>query len=203
MTINDDETLPGTQPALPPTVKLDKDEITRQLLDKVLFKLTEVGESQTETTKSVSALGGEVRAIGSKVDTVASEVGAVKAEQVEFREWKGAVEERFKTHSMGARVLSVSNIDQDVKLQELENRLAVQAKSSMRELIAEMSAAATVVAKTPLGQRVMKAGGYLLLAVLTLAALYVSAMTARLSGQPTTVVQQVAPTIIYAEGGAP
>ncbi len=192
------------QPPEPPTVKLDKDEITRQLLDKVLLKLTEVGESQSETTASVAALGGEVRAIGSKVDTVAGDVTAVKAEQVEFREWKGAVEERFKSHSMRAKTESVHDTAQDTKLQDLENRLAAQAESSMRAILAEARDAAVVVAKTPMGQRVLRAAGYALTAFFVLATVYFGAVTARLQAQPQTqtTTVQLAPTAASPDAGA-
>ncbi len=185
------------------TIKLDKDEITRQLLDKVLLKLNDVGHSQAETTAGMAALGSEVRAIGSKVDTVASDVHAVKAEQVEFREWKGAVEERFKTHSMGAKTLSVHDSTQDVKLQELENRLAKQAESSMRAILAEVTPVVTAAAKTPLGQRVLKAGGYAAIAVFGYVALYFGAMAAK-PQQPATQsnVVQVSPVTVYADAGA-
>lgn len=189
------------KPEEKPTTKLDKDEITRQLLDKVLLKLNEVGASQTETTAGMAALGSKVDTIGTKVDTVANDVHAVKAEQVEFREWKGAVEERFKTHSMGAKSLSVHDTTQDVKLQELENRLAKQAESSMRAILAEVTTAAKVVAKTPLGQRVAKAAGYALLAFFGLATVYLGAMTARLQQPTQSNVVQVSPVTVYADAG--
>lgn len=192
---------PQPKPPEAPTTKLDKDEITRQLLDKVLLKLNEVGHSQTDVTASVAILSGDVRAIGSKVDIVAVDVHAVKAEQVEFREWKGAVEERFKTHSMGAKNLSVHDTSQDAKLQELENRLAKQAESSMRAILAEVTEAAKVVVKTPLGQRVAKAAGYALVAFFGFATLYFGAMTARLQQPTQSNVVQVSPVTVYADAG--
>ncbi len=176
-----------------PTTKLDQAEITRQLLDKVLAKLTEVGDGQVEFREGLSKLGAKVDECLSGLSTVSGDVDTLKIERVEFREWKGAIEERFKTHSIGARSLSVHDGAQDTKLQELENRLALQAESSMRAIIVEMWSAAVEVAATPLGQKVAKAAGYALLAFFGFATLYFGAMTARLQAQPTTVVQQNAP----------
>lgn len=187
------ESRPG-QPEGKPTTKMDKDEITRQLLDKVLLKLNEVGKSQTETSEGVASLASKVDVLGSKVDTVTVDVHAIKSEQVEFREWKGAVEERFKTHSVGTKALSVHDGTQDVKLQELENRLAASAESSMRAILAEVRDAA----KTPLGRRLVTGGGYMLLALFGLATLYFGAMTARLQ-QQSTIIQVAAPAA--ADGG--
>lgn len=205
-----------TQPSMPEsrpqpdgklTVKVDKDEVTRQLLDKVLSKLTEVGDSQGEFREGLLVLGGKVDVLGGKVDTVTVDVHAIKAEQVEFREWKGAVEERFKTHSLGAtalagktQTLSVHDDHQDVKLQELENRLAIAAESSMRTILAEATTAATAAAKTPLGQKVMKAAGYAALAFFVLATAYFGTMTARIQQQPPTIIQ-VAPVVAASDGG--
>ncbi len=180
-------------PPQPTTTKLDKDEITRQLLDKVLAKLTEVGAGQDEFRSGLATLGGKVDILVASHQVVANDVDAIKTEQGQMREWKGAIEERFASHSMRAKQESVHDQSQDTKLQELENRLAAQAESSMRAIVVEMTAAAKVAAKTPLGQRVMKAGGYMLLALFGLATVYLAAMTARLQAQgpqqQSTVVQ--------------
>lgn len=192
------------QPEAKETVKMDKDEITRQLLDKVLLKLTEVGESQAKTTESVVVIGAKVDALGSKVDTMSGDVHTIKAEQVEIREWKGAVEERFKTHSIRASTESVHDEHQDVKLQELENRITAATESSMRALIVETKAAVAVVAKTPLGQKLLTAGGYMLLALFGCGTLYFGALAAKLQQPPPppATVQMLAPVTIYADAGA-
>lgn len=189
-----------SQPRQPekPTTKLDKDEITRQLLDKVLLKLTDVGNSQAEMTESQNKLAGKVDVLGGKVDTITVDVHAIKAEQVEIREWKGAVEERFKTHSMGTKALSVHDGDQDMKLQELENRLAIAAESSMRAILVEAKEAA----KTPLGRKVVTATGAFLLTALTAGTLYLGVVTARLQGQQQQPVQYIQVAPVAVDGGA-
>lgn len=191
---NDEKT--EAKPPEPPTVKLDKDEITRQLLDKVLLKLTEVGDGQDEfrtglvvVRDGLTSLGGKVDALVSSHTSVANDVEALKGEQMQTRERLGAIDERFNSHSMRAKQESVHDGAQDMKLQELENRLAAQAESSMRAILAEVKTAATVVAKTPLGKRVLQAAGYAALAFFGFATLYFGAMTARLQQQPPTVVQ--------------
>ena len=191
-------------PEQPATTKLDKDEITRQLLDKVLAKLTEVGDGQDEFRTGLATLGGKVDNLLSSHATVASDVDAIKIEQVNMREWKGAVEERFTAHSMRAKQESVHDDGQDTKLQELENRLAAQAESSMRAIVVEMTKAATVAAKTPLGQKVVKAAGYALLAFFGLATMYFAAVTARLQAQPQqqTTTVQLAPAAASPDAGA-
>ncbi len=182
------------KPPEPATVKLDKDEITRQLLDKVLSKLTEVGAGQEEFRTGLTELGGKVDTLVASHHAMTSDVDAIKGEQVQIREWKGAIEERFNSHSMRAKAESVHDDTQDVKIQELENRLAARAESSMRAIVDEMKNAAVVVAKTPMGQRILKAAGYMLLALFGFATLYFGALTARLQAQasaPPTIVQIV------------
>lgn len=98
-----------------------------------------------------------------KVDTVARAVGTVTNEvervKKDLHEHRGAVDERFKSHSMRARQESAHDDHQDVKLQELENRLAAKTESQTAVLLEKM-------ARTPQGQKVINAVvGLVLMAV--------------------------------------
>lgn len=99
----------------------------------------------------------------SGLNTVTNEVERHNDELRKLHEWKGGMEERVGSHSMRAKQESQHDDVQDVKLQELENRITAATESSMRVLITEMKD----VAKTPTGQRVLQVLVGLLIAFAT------------------------------------
>lgn len=99
------------------------------------------------------------------MQTLTNEVERHNGELRGLHEWKGGIEERLNNNSMRAKQGSKHDDDQDMKLQELENRITAATESSMRVLIAEAKQAA----KTPTGQRVVQVLVGLLIALATFA----------------------------------
>lgn len=106
--------------------------------------------------------------------TVTNEVERHNDELRKLHQWQGGMEERIASHSMRAKQESQHDDHQDMKLQELENRLtaAMQAesKSSRDELVALLKDAA----KTPQGQKLTNALVSFFVVALTLATGYLA-----------------------------
>lgn len=108
------------------------------------------------------------------LQTLTNEVERHNGELRGLHEWKGGMEERMNNNSVRARSESKRDDDQDMKFQELENRItaAVQAdnKSARDELVALVKDAA----KTPQGQRLTNALVSFVVVALTLATGYLA-----------------------------
>lgn len=101
----------------------------------------------------------------------------------DHHEFKGATAARFEAGSMRAKAITLTNEVQDQKISELS-------ESQLSKLVKD-------AAKTPMGQKVVTAGGAVVLALLGLASIAISLHASKLQAQapvaPPATVYVVAP----------
>lgn len=129
------------KPAEKPTTKLDKDEITRQLLDKVLTGVEGLRADVTGLRADVTIVAETQKEHGQRM---------LRAEkrQDEFEEWRARSSERAKSEEM---TRSKVDLEHQTQLVHIEERFKALTEAQTNTIVAAMTSAA----KTPQGQKVI------------------------------------------------
>lgn len=182
------------KPQEKPTERMSKDEIQRQLLDKVLAgveatraEVANVRIDVSEVKTDVAEVKKDVAILGENHKDLSQRATITDRRLTEFEEWRARTSERVKDETSQR---SKVDLEHQAQLVHIEERFKAMTEAQTNQIAGLVKDAA----KTPLGQKILGAAGLVVLALLGVA-------YARLQGQqapaPVPVIIQMS-----ADGGA-
>ncbi len=200
------------KPAEKLTERLRKDEIQRQLLDKVLAgveatraEVANVRVDVAEVKTDVAEVKKDVTILGENHKDLSQRATITDRRLTEFEEWRARTSERVKDES---QTRSKFDLEHQAQLVNFKESVTAEFKklTDAQTLAMQNSfvSLAKDAAKTPMGQKLLLAGGGLLLSCIGLAAIYISLQTQRLQAQAVPPQPVAVPVYIQmpVDGGA-